>query len=191
MIGLSINENLKLEKGKEKSSSAARSYVRSSSHVIATCHYITAIYRNLTVVYQCYNITPPLKKPALRLYMSVLCLQGVPIFIFFQQLILFAILVLYLLIQVLQGSQFTRVIAIELLKLIETTNKVLYRVLGRIQVIAFPTNAVLQRFLYQFIAQYFFNFLFAITINLNQQGRFILLSRQQVIYSLPSFSSLL
>src|SRR6202040_617816 len=36
-IGLSINENLKLEKGKEKSSSAARSYVQSSGHVTAVC----------------------------------------------------------------------------------------------------------------------------------------------------------
>jgi hypothetical protein len=32
-IGLSINEDLKLEKGKEKKASAARSYMRSSSHV--------------------------------------------------------------------------------------------------------------------------------------------------------------
>src|ERR1700723_1646549 len=56
-IGLSINENLKLEKGKEKSSSAARSYVQSSSHVTATCHYVMAICRNLTVVCQCRNST--------------------------------------------------------------------------------------------------------------------------------------
>jgi hypothetical protein len=32
-IGLSINENLKLEKGKEKNSSAVRRFMRSSSHV--------------------------------------------------------------------------------------------------------------------------------------------------------------
>ena len=131
-----------------------------------------------TVICQCYNTTPsPLVKPTLRLCISILHLQGGFIFMFFQQLIIFAILVLYLLIQVLQEFQFIKVIAIEFLKLIGTTNKVLYRVLGRIQVIAFPTNAVLQRFLYQFIGQYFFNFLFIITINLNQQGRFILLSR--------------
>jgi hypothetical protein len=48
-IGLSTNENLKLEKGKEKSSSAARSYVQSSGHVTATCHHVTAIC-------QCRNI---------------------------------------------------------------------------------------------------------------------------------------
>src|ERR1700723_1017583 len=55
MIGLSINENLKLEKGKEKSSSVARSYVQSSGHVTAIC-------RNLTAVCQCRNITPPSAK---------------------------------------------------------------------------------------------------------------------------------
>ena len=54
-IGLSINENLKLEKGKEKSSSAARSYVQSSGHVTAICH-------NLTAVCQCRNITAPSKE---------------------------------------------------------------------------------------------------------------------------------
>jgi len=32
-IGLSINEDPKLEKGKEKKGSTARSYMRSSSHV--------------------------------------------------------------------------------------------------------------------------------------------------------------
>ena len=122
-------------------------------------------------------LPPPLVKPALRLYMSVLHLQGVLILIFFQQLIIFTILALYLFIQVLQGSQFIRVTAIEFLKLMGTTNKVLYRVLDRIQVIAFPTNVVLQRFPYQLIGQYFFNFLFIIAINLNQQGRFVLLSR--------------
>ena len=62
IIGLSINENLKLEKGKEKSSSAARSYVQSSGHVTATCHHVTAICRNLTAVCQCRNITPPSSK---------------------------------------------------------------------------------------------------------------------------------
>ena len=55
IIGLSINKNLKLEKGKEKSGSAARSYVQSSGHVTATCHYVTAICRNLTAVCQCRN----------------------------------------------------------------------------------------------------------------------------------------
>src|ERR1700733_5264993 len=62
IIRLSINKNLKLEKGKEKSSSAAQSYVQSSGHVTATCHHITAICRNLTAVCQCRNITPPSAK---------------------------------------------------------------------------------------------------------------------------------
>ena len=120
--------------------------------------------------YQCRNITPPPQKPALRLCMSVLCLQGVLILIFLQQLIVFAMLALYPLIQVLQQSRFIRVTAIEFLKLMGTANKVPCGVLGRIWVIAFPTNAVLQRFPYQLTGQYFFNFLFIIAINLNQQG---------------------
>ena len=145
--------------------------MRSSSHVIAKFYQVLPFSASAVI------LPPPLVKPALRLYISVLHLQGVLILIFFQQLIIFAILVLYLFVQVLQGSRFIRVTAIEFLKLIGTTNKVLYRVLGRIQVIAFPTNAVLQRFPYQLTGQYFFNFPFIIAINLNQQGGLILLSR--------------
>jgi len=37
IIGLSINEDLKLEKGKEKKSSAARCFIQSSRHVTAIC----------------------------------------------------------------------------------------------------------------------------------------------------------
>ena len=65
-IRLSMNEDPKLEKGKrkERTSSAARSLIQSSGHVT------TAVYQVLTqsaVFYQCRNITPPPKKPALRL----------------------------------------------------------------------------------------------------------------------------
>jgi len=35
-IGLSINEDPKLEKGKEKKGSAAQGFIRSSGHVTAT-----------------------------------------------------------------------------------------------------------------------------------------------------------
>ena len=147
----------------------------SSSYI--TVKFCQVLLPSSAVFYQCRNITPPPQKPALRLCISVLCLQGVLIFMLFRQLIIFIILVFYLFIQVLQRSWFIRVIVIEFLKLIGTANKVLHRVLGRIQVIAFPTNTVLQRFPYQLIGQYFFNFLFIITINLNQQGGFILLSR--------------
>jgi len=35
-IGLSINKDLKLEKGKEKEGSAARRFIRSSGYVTAT-----------------------------------------------------------------------------------------------------------------------------------------------------------
>ena len=37
MIRLSINEDPKLEKGKGKNGSTARSYIQSSGHVMATC----------------------------------------------------------------------------------------------------------------------------------------------------------
>ena len=123
------------------------------------------------------TLPPPPQKPVLRLYMSVLCLQGVFVFILFQWLIIFIMPAFYPFVQVLQRSQFIRVTAIEFLKLIGTANKVLYRVLGRIQVIAFPTNAVLQRFPYQLIGQYLFNFPFIIATDLNWQGGFVLLSR--------------
>jgi len=50
MIGLSINEDLKLKEGKGKNRSTARSYVQSSGHVTALCYHVTAIcqYRNIT-----------------------------------------------------------------------------------------------------------------------------------------------
>src|SRR6266576_7364698 len=45
MIGLSINEDTKLEKGKEKEGSAARSFMRSSSHVSSRdCVYHNVYY---------------------------------------------------------------------------------------------------------------------------------------------------
>ena len=177
IIGLSINEDLKLEKGKGKNGSTARSYIQSSGHVTALCRHVTAICRQSAAICQCRNITPPSGKACpQRLYTSVLHLQGILIFILFQQLIIFIILAFYLFVQVLQQSRFIRVTAIELLKLIGTTYKVLYRVLSRVQVISFLANIILQRSPYKFIGQYFFNFLFIITINLNRQRRFILLS---------------
>ena len=123
------------------------------------------------------TLPPPPQKPVLRLCMSVLYPQGVLIFMLFQQLIIFIILAFHPFVQVLQRSQFIRVTAIEFLKLMGTANKVLYRVLGRIWVIAFLTNMVLQRFPYQLTGQYLFNFPFIIATNLNQQGGFVLLSR--------------
>ena len=45
-------------------------------------------------------------------------------------------------IKVLQGSGFIRVAAIELLKLIGTIYKVLYRVLSRVRVISSLTNII-------------------------------------------------
>ena len=48
MIRLSINEDLKLRKGKGKNRSTTRSYIQSSGHATALCHHVTAIcrYRN-------------------------------------------------------------------------------------------------------------------------------------------------
>jgi len=43
IIGLSINEDLKLEKGKEKKGSAAWSYMRSQ----VTWAYVTCVYHNV------------------------------------------------------------------------------------------------------------------------------------------------
>jgi len=54
IIGLSINEDLKLEKEKEKKSSAARYFIQSS-------RYITAIYGNLWQ-FTSTIILPPLRK---------------------------------------------------------------------------------------------------------------------------------
>ena len=84
----------------------------------------------------------------------------------------------------IQGSGFIRVLVIKFFKPLGAAYKVPGRVPGQVQIIAFLLDIVLQRSFYQFIGQYFINFLFIVAINLNQQGRLILLSRQQVIYSL-------
>ena len=157
--------------------------MRSLSHVSSRDCVYHNVYHNPLFSTSAVTLPPPPEKPTLRLYMSVLCLQGILSFILNRQLIIFAILVLYLLIKVLQGSRLIRVLVIELFKLLGAAYKVLDRVLGQVQIIAFLLDTVLQRSLYQFIGQYFINFLFIIAINLNQQGRLVLLSRQQVIYS--------
>jgi hypothetical protein len=61
-IRLSINKDLKLEKGKGKNRSTARSYTQSSSYVTALCHHVTVICRQSAAVCQCRNITPPSEK---------------------------------------------------------------------------------------------------------------------------------
>ena len=71
-IGLSINEDIRLEKGKGKKSSAARYFIWSSSHVTATvrdCLKLSAIvYYNLPFSTSAVISPPPSVKPALRLY---------------------------------------------------------------------------------------------------------------------------
>ena len=62
IIGLSINEDLKLEKGKGKNGSTAQSYIQSSGHVTALYYYVMAICQQSAAIYQCCNITPPSKK---------------------------------------------------------------------------------------------------------------------------------
>src|SRR6266567_3648750 len=67
-IGLSINEDIKLKKGKEKEGSATRSFMRSSSHVSSRdCVYYN-IYYNLLFSTSAITLPPPSVKPALRLY---------------------------------------------------------------------------------------------------------------------------
>src|SRR6266700_7069344 len=46
-IGLSINEDTKLEKGKEKKGSAARSFIQSSGHVSSRDYVYHNVYHNL------------------------------------------------------------------------------------------------------------------------------------------------
>ena len=70
-IGLSINEDTKLEKGKGKKSSATRYFIWSSGHVTATVRdylKLPAIVRhNLPFSTSAVISPPPLVKPALRL----------------------------------------------------------------------------------------------------------------------------
>src|SRR6266567_2166288 len=66
MIGLSINEDLKLEKGKGKKSSAARYFIWSSGHVTAYCPRLSKTVCNCppqsTVFHQCRNTIPVLSR---------------------------------------------------------------------------------------------------------------------------------
>src|SRR6266576_738863 len=70
-IKLSINEDIKLEKGKGKKSSAAQYFIWSSSHVTATvrdCLKLSAIvHHNLPFSTSAVILPPPSVKPALRL----------------------------------------------------------------------------------------------------------------------------
>src|SRR6266478_3903473 len=107
-IGLSINEDPKLEKGKEKKGSAARSFMRSSSHVSSRDFVYYNVYYNPPFSTSAVILPPPLKKPALRLYISVF----------------------YPLVKVLQGSKLIRVLVVELFKLLGASYKVLNGVLS-------------------------------------------------------------
>src|SRR6266568_6561366 len=70
-IGLSINEDIKLEKGKGKKSRAARYFIWSSGHVTANvrdCLKLSVIVRhNLPFFTSAVISPPPSVKPALRL----------------------------------------------------------------------------------------------------------------------------
>src|SRR6266702_1350276 len=70
-IGLSINEDIKLEKGKEKKGSAARSFMQSSGHMSSRDYVYHNVYHNPPFSTSAVILPPPPKKPALRLYMSV------------------------------------------------------------------------------------------------------------------------
>src|SRR6266567_4652620 len=66
-IGLSINEDTKLEKGKEKKGSAARSFMRSLSHVSSRDCVYHNVYHNPLFSTSAVTLPPPLVKPAFRL----------------------------------------------------------------------------------------------------------------------------
>ena len=62
-IGLSINEDLKLEKGKEKKGSTTRSFMRSLNHVSSRDYIYHNVYHNL--LFSTSAITTSLKTPFL------------------------------------------------------------------------------------------------------------------------------
>src|SRR6266567_951841 len=66
-IRLSINEDTKLEKGKEKKGSAARAFIQSSSHVSSRDCVYHNVYHNPPFSTSAVTLPPPPKKPALRL----------------------------------------------------------------------------------------------------------------------------
>src|SRR6266704_1860299 len=66
-IGLSINEDTKLEKGKEKKGSAARSFMRSLSYVSSRDCVYHNVYHNPPFSTSAVTLPPLLVKPALRL----------------------------------------------------------------------------------------------------------------------------
>src|SRR6266576_6380488 len=65
--GLSINEVTKLEKGKEKKGSVARSFMRSSGHVSSRDCVYHNVYHNPPFSTSAVTSPPPSVKPALRL----------------------------------------------------------------------------------------------------------------------------
>src|SRR6266700_3432075 len=61
-IGLSINEDLKLEKGKEKKGSTARGFMRSSSHVSSRDCVYHNVYYNPPFSTSAVTLPPPSPK---------------------------------------------------------------------------------------------------------------------------------
>src|SRR6266700_7763449 len=103
--------------------------MQSLSHVSSRdCVYYN-VYHNPPYSTSAVTLPPPSKKPALRLYVSVLCLWGILVFMLNRRLIIFAILALYLLVKILWGSRLIRVLVIKLFKLLGAAYKVLSRVL--------------------------------------------------------------
>ena len=104
--------------------------MRSLSHVSSRDCVYHNVYHNLQFSTSAITLPPLLKKPALRLYVSILCLWGILVFILDRWLIVFTILTLYPLIKVLWGFRLIRVLVIELFKLLGAAYKVLSGVLG-------------------------------------------------------------
>src|SRR6266700_6842296 len=67
-IRLSINEDPKLEKGKEKKASAARSFMQSLSHVSSRDCVYHNVYHNPPFSTSAVTVPPPPKKPVLRIF---------------------------------------------------------------------------------------------------------------------------
>src|SRR6266567_801226 len=61
-IGLSINEDTKLEKGKEKKGSAARSFIRSSGHMSSRDCVYHNVYHNPPFSTSAVTLPPPSKR---------------------------------------------------------------------------------------------------------------------------------
>jgi len=112
----------KARERKEKNSSAARYLC--GPRVTWLASTIIHVCKDPPFSTSAVILSPPPKKPALRLCMSVLYPWGILVFMLNRQPIVFTILALHPLVKVLQGSGFVRVLVIEFFKLLGAAYKV-------------------------------------------------------------------